>query len=63
MTQFRESAPGQGSRERARRDRDTASMPVLVIAGSDRLAATIEAMLRGHPRWRVVVGAPAELAH
>ena len=63
MTQFRESGPGQGSRERARRDSDIASTPVLVIAGSDRLAAAIEAMLRGHPGWRVVVGAPAELAH
>ena len=63
MTQFRESAPGQGSRERARRESDTASTPVLVVAGSNRLAAAIEAMLRGHPGWRVVVGAPAELAH
>ena len=34
MTQFRESAPGQGSRERARRDSGTASTPVLVVAGS-----------------------------
>jgi NarL family two-component system response regulator YdfI len=63
VTQFRESGPGQGSRERARRDSDIASTPVLVIAGSDLLAAAIEAMLRGHPGWRVVVGAPAELAH
>ena len=63
MTRFRESAPGQGSRERARRDSGTASTPVLVVAGSNRLAAAIEAMLRGHPGWRVVVGAPAELAH
>ncbi len=63
MTKFRESAPGQGSRERSRPGIDTASTPVLVIAGSDRLAAAIEAMLRGHPGWRVVVGAPAELAH
>jgi DNA-binding NarL/FixJ family response regulator len=63
VTQFRESAPGQGSRERARRDSGTASTPVLVVAGSNRLAAAIEAMLRGHPGWRVVVGAPAELAH
>ena len=63
MTQFRESPPGQGSRDRSRRGIDTSSTPVLVIAGSERLAAAIEAMLRGHPGWRVVVGAPAELAH
>jgi len=63
VTRFRESAPGQGSRAPARRGIDTASTPVLVIAGSDRLAAAIEAMLRGHPEWRVVMGSPAELAH
>jgi DNA-binding NarL/FixJ family response regulator len=63
VTQFRESPPGQGSRERSRRGIGTASRPVLVIAGSGRLAAAIEAMLGGHPGWRVVVGAPAELAH
>lgn len=61
MTQFRESPPGQGSR--SRRGIDTASTPVLLIAGSERLAAAIEAMLRSHPGWRVVVGTPAELAH
>jgi NarL family two-component system response regulator YdfI len=63
VTQFRESPPGQGSRERSWRGIGTASPPVLVIAGSGRLAAVIEAMLGGHPGWRVVVGAPAELAH
>src|SRR5207245_11455114 len=63
VTRFRESAPGQGSRAPARRGIDTASTPVLVIAGSDRRAAAIEAMLRGHPEWRVVMGSPAELAH
>jgi two-component system, NarL family, response regulator YdfI len=63
VTRFRETAPGQGRREPARRGIDTASTTVLVIAGSDRLAAAIEAMLRGHPEWRVVVGSPAQLAH
>jgi len=63
VTQFRGSPPGQGRPERSQPGIDTASTPVLVIAGSDRLAAAIEAMLRGHPGWRVVVGAPAELAH
>jgi two-component system, NarL family, response regulator YdfI len=63
VTQFRESPPGQGSRERSRRGIGTASTPVLVIAGSQRLAAVIETMLQGHPGWRVVVGTPAELAH
>ena len=63
MTQFRGSPPGQGRPERSQPGIDTASTPVLVIASSDRLAAAIEAMLRGHPGWRVVVGAPAELAH
>ena len=63
MTQFRGSPPGQGRPERSQPGIDTASTPVLVIAGSDRLAAAIEAMLRGHPAWRVVVGSPAELAH
>jgi two-component system, NarL family, response regulator YdfI len=62
VTRFRESAPEQGSREHSRRGIDNASTPVLVIAGSDRLAAAIEAMLRGHPEWRVVVGSPADLA-
>jgi DNA-binding NarL/FixJ family response regulator len=37
-------------------------MSVLVIAGSEMTAASIEAMLRGNPRWRVVLGAPAALA-
>jgi two-component system, NarL family, response regulator YdfI len=37
-------------------------MSVLVIASSELMAATIEAMLRGDPRWRVVVGAPTDLA-
>jgi NarL family two-component system response regulator YdfI len=37
-------------------------MSVLVIAGSEMTAASIEAMLRGNPRWRVVLGAPADLA-
>ena len=36
-------------------------MSVLVIAGSEMTAASIEAMLRGDPRWRVVLGAPADL--
>jgi NarL family two-component system response regulator YdfI len=63
VTRSRESAPGRGSREHSRRGIDTASTPVLVIAGSDQVAAAIEAMLRGHPGWRVVVGSPPELAH
>jgi two-component system, NarL family, response regulator YdfI len=63
VTRFRESPPGQGSRERSRPGIGTGSPPVLVIAGSARLAAVIEAMLRGHPGWRVVAGAPGELAH
>jgi DNA-binding NarL/FixJ family response regulator len=37
-------------------------MAVLVIASSELMAASIEAMLRGDPRWRVVVGAPTDLA-
>jgi DNA-binding NarL/FixJ family response regulator len=37
-------------------------MVVLVIASSELMAARIEAMLRGDPRWRVVVGVPTELA-
>jgi NarL family two-component system response regulator YdfI len=37
-------------------------MSVLVIASSELMAATIEAMLRGDPRWRVAVGAPTDLA-
>jgi NarL family two-component system response regulator YdfI len=36
---------------------------VLVIAGSERLAAIIEAKLRGQPGWRVSIAAAAELAH
>jgi len=37
-------------------------MSVLVIASSELMAATIEAMLRGDPRWRVAVGTPTDLA-
>ena len=37
-------------------------MSVLVIASSELMAATIEAMLRGDLRWRVAVGAPTDLA-
>src|SRR4029450_9803602 len=38
------------------------AMSVLVIAGSEMTAASIEAMLRGDPRWRVALGDPAHLA-
>jgi DNA-binding NarL/FixJ family response regulator len=37
-------------------------MSVLVIAGSEMTAASIEGMLRGNPRWRVALVAPADLA-
>ncbi len=35
---------------------------VLVVAGNEHVAAKIEAILRGISRWRVVVGAAADLA-
>ena len=36
--------------------------PVVLIAASEMLAASIESRLRGHRRWRLVLGAPREVA-
>ena len=38
------------------------STSVLVVASSERVAASIERTLRDRPGWRVVVGTPADLA-
>ena len=63
MTDSRRLPSAHGARERSRNGGEIPSMAVLVIASSELMAASIEAMLRGDPRWRVVVGAPADLAH
>lgn len=51
-----------GARQGSRSAGDMPAMPVLVIASSEVIAASIESGLRGDPRWRVTVGAPASLA-
>jgi two-component system, NarL family, response regulator YdfI len=50
VSRSRESPPGQAT-------------SVLVVASSGRLGAVIEAKLLGHPGWRVISAAAAELAH
>jgi len=60
VTGIRRSSPAQGDGQGPRKAGE--AMSVLVIAGSEMTAASIEAMLRGDPRWRVVLGAPADLA-
>ena len=60
MTGTRRSSPAQGDGQEPRKAGE--AMSVLVIAGSEMTAASIEAMLRGDARWRVALGDPAHLA-
>jgi len=62
VSDIRRLLSADDARERSRRAGEIPSMLVLVIASSELVAARIEAMLRGDPRWRVVVGAPTDLA-
>ena len=50
------------TRQESRTAGEVPAMSVLVIASSEVMAASIESRLRGDPRWRVIVGTPADLA-
>lgn len=61
MTGIRRSSPAHGDGQGPRKAGGEL-VAVLVIAGSEMTAASIEEMLRSDPRWRVALGAPTELA-
>jgi two-component system, NarL family, response regulator YdfI len=62
VTDIRRLPSAQDAPGRSRNAGEIPSIVVLVIPSSELTGARIEAMLRGDPRWRVVVGAPTDLA-